>query len=96
LGGRKHIVPYDTLSGLRRIVSVDWKLSESPSFLLATLSYLDNGCLVSVGLVGVDMPLAVWAADSFGSLVDREDSPCAEDIPRIQKAGIQGRVIFKS
>lgn len=70
LGGRKSLLPYDTLSGLRRIVSVDWKLSESPSFWPATLSNLDNGCLVSVGLVGVDMPLGVWVARSFGSLVD--------------------------
>jgi hypothetical protein len=42
-------------SGLRRAVSVDWKLSERPSFCCETDSTVARGCLVSVGEVGVDM-----------------------------------------
>jgi hypothetical protein len=49
--------PYPA-SGLRRTVSVDWKLSDRPTSAAKSLcdSILGFGLLVSVGDVGVDMP----------------------------------------
>lgn len=65
-------------SGLRRIVSVDWKLSARPSFCCEIDSYLDNGCRVSVGLVGVDMPDGIGVG--FWVSFPDEDSPGVRDI----------------
>jgi hypothetical protein len=71
--------PYDCGSGRRRTVSVDWKLSESPSTGRAACWSMDStlarGCLLSVGEVGVDISAGLWsgslsAPDVFSWPVD--------------------------
>jgi hypothetical protein len=56
---RRHLekdsVPYDSVSGLRRPVSVDWEPSEGPSLGEANVSYLAPKYLVSVGEAGGDV-----------------------------------------
>lgn len=51
----KDSVPYDSVSGLRRPVSVDWEPSEGPSLGEANVSYLAPKYLVSVGEAGGDV-----------------------------------------